>query len=145
VVVKRCKFVKNVWGRFEGSTMPCFLVQKGYVLVDILHLLVHGNPGPILRAVGSKSDRRCAPCRRAPFFGHFCFHGGKKPSSSKLDFLLNSASVLPTLCVKASAQKASRAEVQKCNKNKGFFKVCMAGIELASTRPKRMQALCLPL
>jgi hypothetical protein len=78
--------VKNVWGRFEGSTMPCFLVQKGYVLVDILHLLVRGNPGPILRAVVSKSDCRCAPCQRAPIFGPFCFHGGKKPSSSKLDF-----------------------------------------------------------
>jgi hypothetical protein len=78
-------------------------------------------------------------------FGPFCFHGGKKPSSSKLDFLLNTARVLPTLCVKASAQKASRAKLQKCNKNKGFFKVCMAGIELATARPKRMQALCLPL
>jgi hypothetical protein len=73
--------------------MPCFLIRKGYVLVDILHLLVRGNPGPILRAVVSKSDRRCGRCRRAPFFGHFCFHGGKKPSSLKLDFLLNSASV----------------------------------------------------
>jgi hypothetical protein len=71
--------------------MPCFLVQKGNVLVNILHLL---NPGPILRAVVSKSDCRCAPCQRAPFFGPFCFHGGKKPSSSKLDFLLNSARVL---------------------------------------------------
>jgi hypothetical protein len=80
--------------------MPCFLVQKGYVLVDILHLLVllvRENPKPILRVVGSKSDRRCAPCRRAPFLGPFCFHGGKEPSSLKLDFLLNSASVLP-LC-----------------------------------------------
>jgi hypothetical protein len=76
--------------------MPCFLVQKGYVLVDILHLLVRGKPGPILRAVVSKSDCRCAPCQRAPFFGPFCFHGGKKPSSSKLDFLLNSARVLCT-------------------------------------------------
>jgi hypothetical protein len=26
--------------------MPCFLVKKGYVLVDILHLLVRGNPAP---------------------------------------------------------------------------------------------------
>jgi hypothetical protein len=143
---KRCKFVKNVWVRFEGSesTMPCFLVQRGYVLVDNLHLLVRGNPGPILRAVGSKSDRRCAPCRRAPFSGPFCFHGGKK-MEMKPDFLLNSASVLPTLCVKASAQKASRAKVQNCNKKKAFFKVCTAGFELATARPKRMQALCLPL
>jgi hypothetical protein len=94
--------------------MPCFLIRKGYVLVDILHLLVRGHPGPILRAVVSKSDRRCGHCRRAPFFGHFRFHGGKKPSSLKLDFSLNSASVLPSLCVKASAQKASRAKVQKC-------------------------------
>jgi hypothetical protein len=79
------------------------------------------------------------------FFDLFALlHGGKKPSSSKLDFLLNSARVLPTLCVKASAQKASRAKLQKCNKNKGFFKVCMAGIELATAWPKRMQALCLP-
>jgi hypothetical protein len=92
------------------------------VLVDILHLIVRGNPGPILRAVDSKSDRRCVPCQRAPIFGPFCFHGGKKPSSLKLDFLLNSTSVLPSLCVKASAQKASRAKVQKCFKNKGFFK-----------------------
>jgi hypothetical protein len=114
-------------------------------LVDILHLLVRGNPGPILRAVDSKSDRMCVPCRRAPFFGHFCFYGGKKPSPLKLDFLLNSASVLPTLCVKASAQKALRAKVQRCFKRKGFFKVCIAGIELATTRPKRIQALCLPL
>jgi hypothetical protein len=125
--------------------MPCFLVPKGYVLVDILHLLVHGNPGPILRAVVSKSGCRCAPCQRAIFFGPFCFHGGKKPSSSKLDSLLNSARVLPTLCVKVSAQKASRARLQKCNKNRGFFKVCMAGIELTTARPKRIQALCLPL
>jgi hypothetical protein len=93
--------------------MPCFLVQKGYVFVDILHLLVRGKPGPILRAVVSESNCRCAPCQRAPFFGPFCFHGVKKPSSSKLDFLLNSARVLPTLCVKASAQKALRAKLQK--------------------------------
>jgi hypothetical protein len=125
--------------------MPCFLVQKGYVFVDILHLLVRGNPRPILRAVVSKSDCRYAPCQRAPFLGPFCFHSGKKPSSLKLDFLLNSASVLPTLCVKASAQKTLHAEVQKCSNNKGFFKVCTAGIELAIARPKRMQALCLPL
>ena len=94
--------------------MPCFLVQKGYMLVGILHLLVRRNPGPILRVVDSKSDRRCVPYRGAPFFGPFCFYGGKKPSSLKLDFLLNSASVLPTLCVKASAQKALHAKVQKC-------------------------------
>jgi hypothetical protein len=37
--------------------MPCFRVPKGYELVDILHLLVRGNPGPILHAVASKSDR----------------------------------------------------------------------------------------
>jgi hypothetical protein len=42
--------------------MPCFLVLKGY---DILHLLVRGNLGPILRAVGSESDVKCVPCRRA--------------------------------------------------------------------------------
>jgi hypothetical protein len=125
--------------------MPCFLLQKGYVLVGILHVLLRGNPGQILRAVDSKSDRRYVPCRRAPFFGHFCFYGGKKPSSLKLEFLLNSASVLPTLCVKASAQKAARAKVQKCFKNKGFIKLCTAGIELATARPKRMQALCSPL
>jgi hypothetical protein len=121
------------------------LDSKRLCVVDILHLLVRGNPGPILRAVVSKSDWRCAPCQRAPFFGRFCFHGGKKPSSSKLDILLNSARVLPTLRVKASAQKASRAKLQKCNKNKGFFKVCMARIELATARSKRMQALCSPL
>jgi hypothetical protein len=61
-------------------------------------------------------------------------------------FLLNSAKALPTLCVKASAQKASRAKVQKKKINlQVFFKVCTAGIELATARPKRMQALCLPL
>jgi hypothetical protein len=117
----------------------CFLVQKGYVLVDILHLLVRGNPGPILRAVVSKIDCRCAPCQRAPFFGPFSFHGGQKPSSSKPDFLVNSARVLPTLCVKASAKKTSRAKLQKCNKNKGFLKVCMAGIELATAWPKECE------
>jgi hypothetical protein len=53
--------------------MPCFLVQKGYVLVDILHLLVRGNPVPILRAVDSESGRRCVPCRRAPFLDIFAF------------------------------------------------------------------------
>ena len=137
--------MKNLCGRLEGSMMPCFRVPKGYVLVDILHLLVRGNPGPILRAVGSKSDRMCVLCRSAPFLCHFCFYGGKKPSSLKLDFLLNSAKALPTLCVKASAQKASRAKVQKCFKIRGFLKVCTAGIELATARPKRMQALCLPL
>jgi hypothetical protein len=30
--------------------MPCFMVQKDYVMIDSLHLLVRGNPGPILRA-----------------------------------------------------------------------------------------------
>jgi hypothetical protein len=124
--------------------MPCFFVQKGYVLVDVLHLLVRGNPGPTLRAIVSKSDCRCAPCQRAPFFGPFCFHGGRKPSSSKLDFLLNSAHVLPTLCVKASAQKASRARLQKCIKNKAFFKMCMAGIELATARPKECKRFACP-
>jgi hypothetical protein len=101
--------------------MPCFRVPKGYMLVDILHLLVRGSPGPILRAVGSESDRRCVLYRRAPFLCHFCFYGGKKPSSLKLDFLLNSAKALPTLCVEASAQKASRAKVRKYFKIKGFF------------------------
>jgi hypothetical protein len=36
-------------------------------------------------------------------------------------FLLDSAKALPTLCVKASAQKALRAKVQKCFKIKGVF------------------------
>jgi hypothetical protein len=58
-----------------------------------------------------------------------------------IDSLLNSAKALPTLCVEASAQKASRAKVQKCFKIKGFFKVCTAEIELATARPKIMQAL----
>jgi hypothetical protein len=76
----------------------------------------------VLRAVGSKSDRtRCVLCRRAPLLCHFCFYGGKKPSSLKLDFLLESAKALPTLCMKASAQKASRAKVQKCFKTRVSF------------------------
>jgi hypothetical protein len=125
--------------------IPCFRVSKDSVLVDILHLLVRGNPGPVLRAVGLKSDRRCVLFRRAPFLCHFCFYGGKKPSSLKLDCLLNSAKALSTLCVKASAQKASRAKVQKCFKIKSFPNVCTAGIKFATARPKRMQTLCLLL
>jgi hypothetical protein len=53
--------------------MPCFRVPKGHVLVDILHLLVRGNPGPILRAVGSKSDRRCVLVEELHFYAIFAF------------------------------------------------------------------------
>jgi hypothetical protein len=81
---------------------------------------------------------------KATFFGPFCFHGSKKPSSSKLDFLLNSARVLPTLCVKASAQKASRARLQKCNKNYGFFQSVHGGNRTRDRAAKKMQALYSP-
>jgi hypothetical protein len=102
--------------------MPCFRVLEGYVLVIILHLLVRGNPKPILRAVGSESDRMCVSLSKSSIFKcHFCFYDGKKPSTLKLDLFLKSAKPLPTLCVKASAQKALRAKVQKCFEIMGFF------------------------
>jgi hypothetical protein len=82
--------------------------------------------------------------RRAPHFGPFCFYGVKNQSLVKLYSFLISSNEWPFLCVKASAQKASRAKVQKWLKNKFFIEVCMAGIELATARPKKVQALCLP-
>jgi hypothetical protein len=67
-----------------------------------------------------KSDHSACFCRKAPsFLCPFCINGDKNPSSLKLVILLVSAKALPTLCVKASAQKASRAKVQKCIKIKG--------------------------
>jgi hypothetical protein len=59
--------VKKLCGRFENSMMPCFWVCVGRHSTPP----VHGKPGPILRAVGSKSDGRCVPCQRAPFFWTF--------------------------------------------------------------------------
>jgi hypothetical protein len=49
--------VQDFCERIEGSMMPCFVFSKCCVLVDILHLLVYGNPESILHAVRLKSDR----------------------------------------------------------------------------------------
>jgi hypothetical protein len=94
------------------------------MLVDILHLSVRGNPGPSLymSLVRKGTVNACLIEELhiivfVPFLLLQWQEGGKNPSSVKLDFLLNSANEWPVLCVKASAQKASRAKVQKGFKN----------------------------
>jgi hypothetical protein len=53
--------------------MPCFQVPKGYVLVDILHLLVRGDPRPILRAVDSKATVGACFVEELHFYAIFAF------------------------------------------------------------------------
>jgi hypothetical protein len=128
VAKKRCKIVKKKkhCKRFEASVMPCgFRFLKGNVLVDILHLLVRGNPGPILHAVGSKSDRRCVLPLANNFHVIFLLWWQEAIFIEAIESLLSSAKALPTLCMKASAQKASHAKVQKSFKIKGFLKCAL--------------------
>jgi hypothetical protein len=53
--------------------MPCFLVQKGYVLVDILHLLVRETPGQFYVPLFQKATVGARLVKELQFLDLFAF------------------------------------------------------------------------
>jgi hypothetical protein len=52
--------------------MPCFLVQRGYVLVDILHLLVRETPGRLYVPLVQKATVGARLVEELHFLDLFC-------------------------------------------------------------------------
>lgn len=90
---------------------PRFLVKKGYILANLLHLLERGNPQPVRRGIGWRSDYGLLKIlSKNSVFWTTLFLWWQASLFSEARNLLNSATKWPFMRSKASAQKALRAK-----------------------------------